>query len=308
MDTFLSLCETKSYTKTAAHLHLTQPSVTQHIKFLEQYYGCQLFQYDGRRVEITAAGEYLHNKALILRAQEMEVQKHLSGFHQQAPLLEIGITPSASFTPAMQILCGLKWAGTTPRVHLHVADTRTVLRELQSGELDAAVLEGEISAMLVESTELYRERIIAVSDPEHAKALYGCTLPQLLEEHLLLMKPGCGLRSLVRRELNSRGLSFYDFASVLEVDSFWVLNELLRQKAGFAFLLECTAKQDLEEGRLGRIYIDTPSMYGKIYFVSMRERMDREPIAFVRNLLLQTPEELQKKAQENLGTYFRHHF
>ena len=53
MDTFLSLCETKSYTKTAAHLHLTQPSVTQHIKFLEQYYGCQLFQYDGRRVETT---------------------------------------------------------------------------------------------------------------------------------------------------------------------------------------------------------------------------------------------------------------
>ena len=27
MDTFLSLCETQSYTKTAEHLHLTQPSV-----------------------------------------------------------------------------------------------------------------------------------------------------------------------------------------------------------------------------------------------------------------------------------------
>ena len=40
MDTFLSLCETQSYTKTAEHLHLTQPSVTQHIKYLEHFYQC----------------------------------------------------------------------------------------------------------------------------------------------------------------------------------------------------------------------------------------------------------------------------
>ena len=43
MDTFLSLCETKSYTKTAAILHLTQPSVTQHIKYLEHFYQCRCF-------------------------------------------------------------------------------------------------------------------------------------------------------------------------------------------------------------------------------------------------------------------------
>ena len=48
MDTFLSLCETKSYTKTAAILHLTQPSVTQHIKYLEHFYQCPLFHYDGK--------------------------------------------------------------------------------------------------------------------------------------------------------------------------------------------------------------------------------------------------------------------
>ena len=43
MDTFLSLCETKSYTKTAAILHLTQPSVTQHIKYLEHFYSARCF-------------------------------------------------------------------------------------------------------------------------------------------------------------------------------------------------------------------------------------------------------------------------
>ena len=36
--TFLELCKTLSYTKTAEKLHMTQPAVTQHIKFLEELY------------------------------------------------------------------------------------------------------------------------------------------------------------------------------------------------------------------------------------------------------------------------------
>ena len=43
LSTFLELCETKNYTKTAEKLHMTQPAVTQHIKYLEQYYGTKLF-------------------------------------------------------------------------------------------------------------------------------------------------------------------------------------------------------------------------------------------------------------------------
>ena len=42
LDTFLSLCETRSYTRTAEYLHITQPAVTQHIKYLESYYGTKL--------------------------------------------------------------------------------------------------------------------------------------------------------------------------------------------------------------------------------------------------------------------------
>ncbi|MDO4589523.1 MAG: LysR family transcriptional regulator [Fusobacterium sp.] len=32
--TFLELCKTLSYTKTAENLYITQPAVTQHIKYL----------------------------------------------------------------------------------------------------------------------------------------------------------------------------------------------------------------------------------------------------------------------------------
>ena len=43
--TFMKLCELKSYTKTAEYLHMTQPTVTQHVQYLERQYGVPLVEY-----------------------------------------------------------------------------------------------------------------------------------------------------------------------------------------------------------------------------------------------------------------------
>lgn len=47
--TFMKLCELKSYTKTAENLHMTQPTVTQHVQYLERQYGVPLVEYHGKK-------------------------------------------------------------------------------------------------------------------------------------------------------------------------------------------------------------------------------------------------------------------
>lgn len=53
VETFLALCEIMNYTKTAETLHITQPAVTQQIRWLEEYYGCRLFSYQGKVLRLT---------------------------------------------------------------------------------------------------------------------------------------------------------------------------------------------------------------------------------------------------------------
>ncbi|MEG0020290.1 MAG: LysR family transcriptional regulator, partial [Oscillospiraceae bacterium] len=48
IQTFLALCEDKSYTKTAQRLFITQPTVTQHIQYLEKRFCKKLFCYRGK--------------------------------------------------------------------------------------------------------------------------------------------------------------------------------------------------------------------------------------------------------------------
>ena len=62
MDTFLNLCGTMNYTKTAKKLCITQPAVTQHIHYLEHYYGCRLFEYKNKTLTLTPQGKILKRR------------------------------------------------------------------------------------------------------------------------------------------------------------------------------------------------------------------------------------------------------
>ena len=68
MQTFLTVCEEMNYTKAAERLHITQPAVSQHIHYLEQHYGCALFTFTGKKLNLTNAGKLLLNA--------MQTQQH----------------------------------------------------------------------------------------------------------------------------------------------------------------------------------------------------------------------------------------
>ena len=63
MYTFLTLCETMNYTLAAQRLHIPQPAVTQHIRALENQYGCKLFTYDGKHLY---RGRYTNSSDIVL--------------------------------------------------------------------------------------------------------------------------------------------------------------------------------------------------------------------------------------------------
>ncbi len=78
--TFLELCGVMNYHKTAENLKMTQPAVTQHIKFLEDEYNCKLFNYSNRKLQKTEKGIELEKYArnivsLNLSAKEELIKK-----------------------------------------------------------------------------------------------------------------------------------------------------------------------------------------------------------------------------------------
>ena len=59
--TFLTACDTLNFTKAAKELCITQPAVSQHIRYLEQEYGAPLFVHEGKATRLTDAGAQLRD-------------------------------------------------------------------------------------------------------------------------------------------------------------------------------------------------------------------------------------------------------
>ena len=75
LDVFCKVVELKSFTRAARALHLSQPTISDHIRTLEEELGNKLVDRLGREVEATPVGSLLYSYAIrILRLQQETLQ------------------------------------------------------------------------------------------------------------------------------------------------------------------------------------------------------------------------------------------
>ena len=77
METFLAVCQCMNFTRASEQLNITQPAVSQHIRFLEKHYNTKLFRYEGKKLMLTGAGEILRNASLTMKHDEISMQSEM---------------------------------------------------------------------------------------------------------------------------------------------------------------------------------------------------------------------------------------
>ena len=77
---FCKVVELASFSKAGQTVHLSQPTVSSHIKDLEQHFGCPLIDRLARRAVPTKAGELLHTHALRMLALRDETETVMAEF------------------------------------------------------------------------------------------------------------------------------------------------------------------------------------------------------------------------------------
>ncbi len=104
IEIFCTLIKLRSFSKTAEALYLTQPTVSGHIKNLENELGMKLVDRLGRRVIPTEEGEVLFRHGRQLLALRDELRQELAEVSgKMAGLLKIGgsTIPGAYILPSL---------------------------------------------------------------------------------------------------------------------------------------------------------------------------------------------------------------
>ena len=83
MKTFLTVCECMNFTRAAQVLNLTQPAVSQHIRYLEEQYDTPLFIREKKKLYLTDAGQILKDSLETLQSDDhrmkIRMQQSMAG-------------------------------------------------------------------------------------------------------------------------------------------------------------------------------------------------------------------------------------
>lgn len=79
IHTFLAVCQEMNFTRAARKLHITQPAVSQHIQYIERYYGVHAFRFEGKKLFLTPEGKLLRSALLTMKNNEDSLKTALCG-------------------------------------------------------------------------------------------------------------------------------------------------------------------------------------------------------------------------------------
>ena len=302
VETFLAVCQTMNFTRAAEQLHITQPAVSQHIHALEEQYSTKLFRSQGKQLQLTESGRIFFRTAAAMHHDDLRLREAL---HQENTRRRLRF--GATLTIGEYIMPGPlhRLLEREPDIQLYMltANTQELLKLLDQGELDFAIVEGYFDKQAYDSLVYCTQRYIPVCSAEHPFSHPVRRLEDLLEERLLVREPGSGTRNVLERALEVRNLSVRNFRRVTELGSLNLIKSLACAGAGISFFYQPVVQQELEAGKLREIPLEDCSIYHDFTFLWRRGSLFAADYREIYSLLRQGlpfPPEAVDSGGENL--------
>lgn len=273
IDTFLTLYEQMNYRRTAEQLNMTQPGVTQHIHYLEKFYGVKFFVYDGRQLKRTKAAEQLKRHFDSVRAAELALKE---GFVQTGDIhLRVGATKTiGEFVIVPDVEKFL--SNENHSLDLIVDNTENLLTLLSQGKLDFAVIEGVFDKEQYPHRLFKKERFVGICEKNHPFAGRSVTLQEVFLQKLIVREKGSGTRMLLSRAIRDRGYSLDSFRGCSTVSNFSVICELVAKNGAITFAYEPIARHRPD---LATFTVEDMQIQGEFHFVYTNEQVAASRIA-----------------------------
>lgn len=275
-ETFLALAACGSFTKAAEALNITQPAVSQHIRHLEELYGCKLVDTSGRKIQLTRQGELLHRFAMAVHADARLFQEAIRSLNTEAAPFSFGATLTIGEYVMPGILSRLLQRYPNLTFHMSVANTQTLLERLRRGELDFVVVEGLFDKSEYDATLFSLENFIPVCAPGSPFAQGEVPFEALTKSRLILREPGSGTREIFENILQKNNYTLRSFEKVIEIGNMAAIKKMVAGGLGITFLFEAAARRELEEGTLCRIRIPGFSERREFNFVLLKNSFFRD--------------------------------
>jgi DNA-binding transcriptional LysR family regulator len=216
----VTVAEERQFTRAAARLHVAQPSVSSAVAALENELGAPLFHRARNEVVLTGAGEAFlpwARQALADCEAGAAAVRDLLGL--QRGRLSIGATPSLTTNLLPPVLVAFHSQHPGLELTVHEAGSQDLVRRLEEGEIDLAVVILPVDRPWVETSALMEEELVlAVCDGHPLGSRRSIRVGELEGVPLVMFKDGYDLRETTIEACRRAGFAPVLAMSGLEMD------------------------------------------------------------------------------------------
>jgi DNA-binding transcriptional LysR family regulator len=238
--------ETENFSEAARRLGVTQPTISAHIRSLEERLGIDLFERSGRNVVLTDAGRALVPLAsdILQRCARIE-ETMLSLKGEVVGLLQIGCTTASGKYVLPRILGGLRERHPRLEVVCKVTGRADALRLLRSGDVQVAITSLREPSRDLDYRKFATDHIVLIAPADHPWAGLGRPLrpAELLDGEFIRREEGSGTDAAVREALAGHDLGADDLPTIMELGNSEAIRMAVAEGIGVGFVSALVAHE-----------------------------------------------------------------
>lgn len=265
LRSFHAVARAGSFTGGARLLHISQPTVTTQVKFLEETYGIELFYRRGRTVKVTPLGEQLFEMAQRIFALEGETVHMLEDSGElRSGHLRVGAVGPFHVT---EMLARFNQRFPGIQVSVRVGNSEVVRTALVDYQTDVAVLAQFTDDPRFHSVPFSRHPVVVFVHRSHRFAQRASIRVKELEgEGVILREEGSTTRKALDDALKRAGVTP---RIVMEIGSREAIREAVIMGVGVGIVSE---KEYIPNPAIRMVRVSDAEMYTHAHVVCLEER------------------------------------
>ena len=282
---FCKVVELKSFSKAGRAVHLSQPTISSHIKDLEDHFDCRLIDRLAKEALPTKAGLLLYRYARRLISLRDETESAMAAFKGKVKgSLNLGgsTIPGAFVLPAIiaafSIVSSSSIAAFSARypevsISLSIADTRQTIEAILCGDLELGVVGAVSKDAGILQTHLEEDHMCLVVPADHRWAdQKQVSAKELFTEPFIIREPGSGTLKSIQTSFSEAGLSINDLKVVARIGSTEAIRQGIKNRMGVSILSAIAVADDVATGHFKTLAIDGLNLKRAFYLTHHRHR------------------------------------
>lgn len=247
---FIEVAETGKMSTAAAKLFVSQPTVSQAIRELEEHYGLLLFDRLNRKLYITIAGKKLLKYAKNVVTQFDALEDNMFNL-SKVEKIRIGATMTVGECILSNIVNRLKKDSPQVEIYSYSNNTQIIEEKILNNEIDIGIIEGKVKSKdLIVMPEASDYLVLACSTDHPFAKRSNIHVKELEGEKFAMREKGSGTRELFEDYMSENEV---DIKIVFEANSSEAIKKEVIENNCLAVISICLMEQEIKESKLHAI-------------------------------------------------------